>query len=125
MPRDVTRFSAQLAQHMNDLSQLEVVEAAEDVVRRRHLQLLNSELAGLTDDLAVAQRHLSAARKGDDLAYIINTEEQVCGILRQTTIMQRQAGEHIRAFKHARDVYLTRRDWLVARIDQLRRLVAG
>jgi hypothetical protein len=124
MPSDIARLSAQLAQHLHDLSQLEVVEAAEDVVRRRHLQLLASELAELGEDLAAARRLLDLARQGDDLASIINAEEQVCGILRHTTVLQRQTGEHTRSFKHAHDAYLTRRHWLVDRIDQLRRLVA-
>ena len=124
MSPDFVRFRAQLAQHLNDLSQLEVVEAAEHVVRRRQLQLLASELAGLGDELEQAQRILSIARKGNDLSYIIEAEEQVCGILRQTTIVQRQTGESMRAFKHAHDTYLTRRCWLVSRIEQLQRLVA-
>jgi hypothetical protein len=83
-----------LARRLNELNQLQVIEAAEDVVRRRHLQLLGSRLAGLDHDLVRARRQLETARHGTDLALIIEAEEQVCGILRQTTLMQRQAGAH-------------------------------
>jgi len=124
MQPDAVRLRAQLAQHLDALYRLQVVEAAEDTVRRWHLQLLSGELEDLQDELVQAQRQLATARNGSELSRIIEAEEQVCGILRQTTILQRHAGEHIRASNRAHGVYLSQRDQLVDRIDQLRRLVA-
>ena len=121
MPPDAVRLRAQLAQHLDALYRLQVVEAAEDMVRRCHLLLLSSQLEELQEELVQAQRHLATARNGNELSLIIEAEELVCEILRQTTILQRHAGEHIRACNRTHSVYLAQRDRLVDRIDQLRR----
>lgn len=124
MPQDAAaKLRAELVQHLRELYRLEVVEAAEDTVRRRCMQLLSSELAGLCEELTQAREQLAAARDGDNLARTVVAEERVCDILRQTTITQRQTGEQIRAFKLARDAFLARRDQLTTCIDRLRRLV--
>lgn len=124
MPRDAVRLRARLARHLDDLYRLQVIEAAEEVVRRRHLQTLASQLAGLCDDLARTRQHLDTARNSSDLRQIVEAEERVCETLRQTTVMQRQTGEDIRAAKRAHNAYLAQRRRLIARIDQLRRLIA-
>ena len=66
MPPESVRLRAQLSEHLEDLNQLEVIEAAEGIVRRRLLHLLRTELAGLRDDLADARRHLVIAREIGD-----------------------------------------------------------
>lgn len=123
MPPDAVRLRAQLARHLNHLYQLQVIEAAEDVVRQRHLQLLASQLAGLTDELVCARERLDTARTGSDLRLIIEAEEHMCDILRETTLTQREASEHIRASKRAHNLYLAKRGRLKATIDQLRRRI--
>jgi hypothetical protein len=123
MPPDAVRLRQELAQHLDTLHRLEVVEAAEDVVRDHQLQLLGAELAGLRDELTRAQQHLSSARAGRELSVIFEAEEHVCGVLRQTTVVQRQTREHIRASTAAHRTYLAQRDRIVERVDQLRRLL--
>jgi ABC-type molybdenum transport system ATPase subunit/photorepair protein PhrA len=44
----------------------------------------------------------------------------VCGILRQTTLIQRQTGEHIQTSKRAHALYLAKRIRLTRSINQLR-----
>jgi hypothetical protein len=123
MPPESVRLRAQLSEHLGDLNHLEVIEAAEGIVRRRLLELLRTELAGLRDDLAEARRHLSTARDGGDLGFVIEAEERVSVLLRQTTIMQRQTGEHIRASNRAHGAYMEQYGRLVSRIDEIRRLL--
>lgn len=124
MPPDAVRLRVQLAQHLDDLYQLEVVEAAEEIVRHHLLRLLGSELAELRDELAHARNHLGTVRRGGDLGVIIDAEERVGVILRQTTILQRQTGAHIRAAKRAHRVFLDQAGRLTQRIDQILRLLA-
>lgn len=121
---DAGRLRAQLAHHLDDLHRLEVIEAAEDVVRRRLLQMLTSELAGLRDELADARQQLGTARRGGDLAVVIEAEERVGAILRETTILQRQTGKHIRATRRAQAEYLGQHGRLMQRIDLIMRQLA-
>ena len=123
MSSEAVRLRAQLAQYLEYLFQLQAVESAEEVVRCRYLELLSSELAGLRDELVVAQQHLAVVRNGNELTLVIEAEETVYVILRQTAIMQRRAGKHVRASKQTHGRYLARHRWLVRHIDRLRRLV--
>jgi hypothetical protein len=124
MPPDAGQLRAKLAQHLDQLYRLEVIEAAEDVVRRRLLQLLGSELAVLRDDLASARHYLGTVRGDGDMGFIIEAEQRVGILLRQTTVLQRQTGAHIRASKRAHDDFLLEHGRLTQRIDQILRRLA-
>ncbi|WP_162907839.1 hypothetical protein [Allorhizocola rhizosphaerae] len=123
MPSDIARLRAQIARQRYALSQLDVVEAAEHLVRSHHRQLLDDELAELHKELVRAQRTLDLARDGNDLNFIVVAEEDTCRVQRQVTLLQRQSREHDVAAAKVRSAYLAQRQQLVELVNQLQHLL--
>jgi hypothetical protein len=123
MPSDIARLRAQLARQRYALWQLDVVEAAEHLVRSHHRRLLDDELADLRQQVVQAQRALTLAREGDDLNFIIAAEEHLCRIQRQATVVQRQSREQDVAAAKVRTTYLTERQHLVELVNRLQHLL--
>lgn len=120
---DTDRVRVLIDRELLALWQLQAVEAAEDLVRPHHLQLLGESLIGLRDELMCAQQHLATARHGSDPDYVAVVADHVCSLIRETTFLHRHASEQDREFEQARESFLSRRDRLLDRIDHLQRLL--
>ena len=123
MPSDDAKLGEQLVQQERALRELAVVEAAEQMVRSHHRDLLSEELAAIGRELADAKRCLAATRSGGDPYRVALAHEQVCAIQRTANILQQLAQKHDVACRNARTTYLIGQRQVLKAIRGLQRQV--
>ena len=106
MPTDDCHLRGHLAQQERILRELEVVEAAEHVLRSHYRGLLTEELAALGRELADARRQLAAIRQSGDPSRVAIAHSQVCAVENTTRILGQLKHEHEQACTRARTTYL-------------------
>jgi hypothetical protein len=123
MPSENSRLWEQLAQQERAQRELEVVEAAEQVIRGYHRGILAEALTAIGGELVQAQRSLAATRGDGDPYRIVVAQEQVWDVERMAMVMQQLAREHDVACTRARAAYLAGRRQVLETIRGFRRLI--
>ncbi len=123
MPSDLNRLRFELAVRLLQLSELDVVEAAELLVRHELQRGTGAVLEELEQELALAQEHLATSCNNDDLSRIAEAEERLCAISRQLMVVERQARVQEQQIQRQRSAYLTARSSELRHIRDMERLI--
>ncbi len=122
MANDPMRIRAHLAAQRRQLRQLDLVEQAEELLRRHYRDRLIAELLEAERELLDARRHQSTLLGGPELAHLVLAEEYLGAVGKRVATLKRRSAEEQHAVKQARKLFASRRNALLRNITQLRLL---
>jgi hypothetical protein len=123
MSSDESRLREQLAQRERALRELEIVEAAEQIIRSHHHCILVQNLARVGQELTEARQCLAATRNSGDPDRIAMAHERLCAVERTARVLQQLNEQHDVDCTRARAAFLTGRRRALETIRGLHRLI--